>query len=88
MAATCSCPSAARRRRLCAPQVVLAEDVNAIAQKLIALKTYYPTADMFKIVAQRPRLLLQKESQIVENAERVRGRPERLGAAGVAAPHD
>lgn len=53
-------------------QVTLAEDVEAIANKLIILKTFYPSADIYKIVSHRPKILLQSHNNIAQNAKQVR----------------
>lgn len=50
----------------------LARDVNSVAAKLITLKSCYPNADVFKIAAARPRLLLQSDQELVEGASKVR----------------
>lgn len=52
--------------------VAMGEDVNAMANKLVLLKTYYPQADIFRIVAQRPKTLMQSDAVIKDNAEKVK----------------
>lgn len=52
-------------------QVLLSEDVQGAANKLIILKTMFPTADVFSIMATRPKTLLQSEQRIEENAKQV-----------------
>eukprot|EP00877_Chromochloris_zofingiensis_P010478 jgi/Chrzof1/5684/Cz16g11180.t1 len=52
--------------------VTLAEDVEAIANKLIILKTFYPSADIYKIVSHRPKILLQSHNNIAQNAKQVK----------------
>jgi hypothetical protein len=53
-------------------QVTLSEDVNGAANKLILLKTAFPTADVFSIIASRPKTLLQSEERIAGDAQQVR----------------
>ena len=43
-----------------------------MANKLIALKTQYPGADVFRVVARLPRLMLRSTIQIEEDAAKVR----------------
>lgn len=50
---------------------LLAGNVPAVANKLILLKTLFPDVDIFKVVALRPRTLLQTEASIRENAQKV-----------------
>lgn len=52
-------------------QVLLSEDVNGAANKLIALKAEFPKADVFAIFASRPKTLLQSEATLLENAKQV-----------------
>lgn len=52
--------------------VLLSEDVQGAANKLIILKTQFPTADVFSIMAKRPKTLLQTEQRIEENAQQVK----------------
>jgi hypothetical protein len=52
-------------------QVLLSEDVNAAANKLIALKSEFPKADVFSIMASRPKTLLQSEETLLANAKKV-----------------
>eukprot|EP00878_Enallax_costatus_P002408 GHUV01002584.1.p1 GENE.GHUV01002584.1~~GHUV01002584.1.p1 ORF type:complete len:273 (+),score=66.45 GHUV01002584.1:493-1311(+) len=52
--------------------VQLSEDVQGAANKLIILKSEFPTADVFSIMATRPKTLLQSEQQIEENAKQVK----------------
>lgn len=53
------------------PQVTLSEDVNGAASKLISLKAEFPKADIFSIMAARPKTLLQSEATLLENARKV-----------------
>jgi hypothetical protein len=46
--------------------------VNSAANKLILLKTAFPSADVFSIIASRPKTLLQSEERITANAQQVR----------------
>jgi hypothetical protein len=59
---------------LCA-KVSLSDDVNGAATKLIALKSEFPKADVFSLMASRPKTLLQTEQQLVDNAKKVTDRP-------------
>ncbi|KAF8056727.1 hypothetical protein HT031_006225 [Scenedesmus sp. PABB004] len=52
--------------------VALSEDVTGAANKLILLKSAYPDADVFSIVARRPRTLLESEQRITESAAAVK----------------
>lgn len=52
-------------------QVTLAEDVKGAANKLVILKTIFPSADVFSITAARPKMLLQSEERITEDAQQV-----------------
>lgn len=52
--------------------VTLSEDVNGAANKLILLKTAFPTADVFSIIASRPKTLLQSEERIAGDAQQVK----------------
>lgn len=49
----------------------MSEDVNGAANKLIALKSEFPKADVFSIMASRPKTLLQSEATLLENAKKV-----------------
>jgi hypothetical protein len=51
--------------------VLLSEDVNGAANKLIALKSEFPKADVFSIMASRPKTLLQSEETLLANAKKV-----------------
>lgn len=63
---------ATRQHPLCpALQVALSEDVSGAANKLIILKTMFPKADVFSIMATRPKTLLQSEERITESARQV-----------------
>jgi len=53
-------------------QVKLSEDVNGAANKLIVLKSEFPKADVFSIMASRPKTLLQPEELLLDNAKKVR----------------
>lgn len=53
-------------------QVKLSEDVNGAANKLIVLKSEFPKADVFSIMASRPKTLLQPEEVLLDNAKKVR----------------
>lgn len=53
------------------PRVLLSEDVPGAANKLIALKSEFPKADVFSIMASRPKTLLQPEEKLVGNAQKV-----------------
>jgi hypothetical protein len=53
--------------------VLLSEDVPGAANKLIALKSQFPKADVFSIMASRPKTLLQPEAVLVDNAQKVGG---------------
>lgn len=52
-------------------QVLLSEDVPGAANKLIAIKSEFPKADVFSIMASRPKTLLQSEEKLVDNAKKV-----------------
>lgn len=52
--------------------VSLSDDVNGAATKLIALKSEFPKADVFSLMASRPKTLLQTEQQLVDNAKKVK----------------
>lgn len=52
-------------------RVLLSEDVPGAANKLIALKSEFPKADVFSIMASRPKTLLQPEEKLVGNAQKV-----------------
>lgn len=51
--------------------MLLSEDVNGAANKLIALKAEFPKADVFAIMASRPKTLLQSEQTLLDNAKQV-----------------
>jgi|APGre2960657404_1045060.scaffolds.fasta_scaffold44837_2 hypothetical protein len=51
---------------------VLATDVNGVMAQLIALKTAFPTADVGRIVAAAPRLLLRGEAALKADAAQAR----------------
>lgn len=64
---------------------------NAVAVKLVTLKASFPTADLARILAEMPRLLLDDVAKIQSNAAQVRSRGAPSGAAaallgGVAVP--
>jgi hypothetical protein len=61
----------------------LAADVPTVAARLIALRTLYPKADAFAMVAARPRTLLLTEQQLETNAAEVKAMLR--GAASVDA---
>uniref|UniRef100_A0A6S8P9P5 Uncharacterized protein n=1 Tax=Dunaliella tertiolecta TaxID=3047 RepID=A0A6S8P9P5_DUNTE len=48
--------------------VVLIQDVNSVAQTLIVLKSYYPRANISKVIARSPKILLQSSKQVEEDA--------------------
>lgn len=50
----------------------IALDVDQVAAKLVALKTVYPKANVFKIVSKTPRMLLRSTADVVKDAERVK----------------
>lgn len=52
--------------------VKLSEDVNGAANKLIVLKSEFPKADVFSIMASRPKTLLQPEELLLDNAKKVK----------------
>lgn len=52
--------------------VTLSEDVNSAANKLILLKTAFPSADVFSVIASRPKTLLQSEDRIASDAQQVK----------------
>ncbi|GLC46404.1 hypothetical protein PLESTF_001539100 [Pleodorina starrii] len=47
---------------------VVASDVNSLAEKIILLKSLYPTADIFKIVFKKPKLLLLPNAKLEQDA--------------------
>lgn len=51
--------------------VVVVADVNSVAAKLIQLRTFYPKLDLTKLIAKRPKVLLQTSQEIEENATKV-----------------
>jgi hypothetical protein len=51
--------------------LAVSSDVNAAAARLITLKTLYPSADVFKLVSARPRVLLYSEAELRADAAEV-----------------
>ncbi len=49
----------------------MSEDVPGVAQKIITLRTIWAGADVFRIVAARPRTLMQPLQSIIANAQQV-----------------
>lgn len=47
-------------------------DVDAVAEKVVLLKAFYPAADVSRIVALRPKLLLSSTKDIEEDALKVK----------------
>lgn len=47
--------------------------MNSAANKLILLKTAFPSADVFSVIASRPKTLLQSEDRIASDAQQVGG---------------
>ncbi|GIL48357.1 hypothetical protein Vafri_4627 [Volvox africanus] len=46
----------------------VASDVSSLAERIILLKSLYPTADIFKIVFKKPKLLLLSTSRLEQDA--------------------
>lgn len=63
-------------------QVTVVADVDAVAERLVTLKALYQNADIFAMVAARPKLLLQSVDQIQEDGRKVRARGGECGPAG------
>ncbi|EFJ46700.1 hypothetical protein VOLCADRAFT_105440 [Volvox carteri f. nagariensis] len=49
----------------------VASDVNGVAEKVILLKSLYPTADIFKIVFKKPKLLLLTTKRLEQDAAQI-----------------
>lgn len=52
--------------------VTVAIDVGGVAEKLIILKDAFPRADVFHIIAKRPKTLLRASPALLEDTARVR----------------
>lgn len=49
----------------------VASDINSVAEKVILLKSLYPSADIFRIIFRRPKLLLLTPDRIRSDAQEV-----------------
>ncbi|KAG2437656.1 hypothetical protein HYH02_011037 [Chlamydomonas schloesseri] len=45
----------------------VATDIESVAEKIIILKSLYPTADVFRIIFRKPKLLLQTPKRLQED---------------------
>ncbi|GAX73489.1 hypothetical protein CEUSTIGMA_g941.t1 [Chlamydomonas eustigma] len=52
--------------------VTVLDDVDEVATKLVALKTVFPRANVFKVVSRLPRILLKATVQVQNDAEQSR----------------
>lgn len=55
-------------------------DVNAVASTLINLKTLFPGANIGKMVAKAPKMLLQDPTELQEDAKKVIARCQSVNA--------
>ena len=46
-------------------------DVNAVAEKIVALKSVFPKSNAFIILSKTPKLLLKSTEQVLQDAELV-----------------
>ena len=44
-------------------------DVNAVAEKIVALKSVFPKSNAFIILSKTPKLLLKSTEQVLQDAE-------------------
>lgn len=51
---------------------VVTSDVGAVAEKMIVLKESYPKADIFKVLAKRPKTLLRSSKALADDAAQVK----------------
>lgn len=52
--------------------VELIGDANAVARKIITLKTYFPTLDVVDVMARKPKVFLHSEAHLKTVSEQVR----------------
>ena len=52
-------------------RVTVIGDVNAVAEKIVALKSIFPKANAFNILSKTPKLLLKSTEQVLQDAELV-----------------
>jgi len=52
--------------------VTVLNDVNAVAEKLVVIKSVFPKANAFAVVSRMPKLLLQSTARVQQDAEEVR----------------
>jgi len=49
--------------------VTVISDVDAVAAKIVALKSVFPRANAFNIVSRQPKLLLKSTDRVLQDAE-------------------